>query len=144
MIFQAYFTYLRGRQSLAKDRKTIRMLESLIRLAEAHARLMFKKDIEIFDAICVIVLMEKCVNTGLLDSSYSCLLSKENYSQAKIEVLRKLGLDPFYFTDDCYDAVKYEKARQPQRPNFREDTTQFIGLDTTNTYTHTVGNKRDN
>jgi DNA replicative helicase MCM subunit Mcm2 (Cdc46/Mcm family) len=34
------------------------MLESLIRLAEAHARMMFKKDIETFDAINVIILME--------------------------------------------------------------------------------------
>ena len=105
MIIQAYFGYLRGRQTLAKDRKTIRMLESLIRLAEAHARLMFKKDIEIFDAVCVIVLMEKCVNTGLLENSYSCLLSRENYSQAKQETLRKLGLDPFYFTADDFDIM---------------------------------------
>ena len=75
MLFQAYFSYLRGRQTLAKDRKTIRMLESLIRLAEAHARMMFKKDIEIYDAICVIVLMEKCVSTGLFETNYSCLMS---------------------------------------------------------------------
>jgi DNA helicase MCM9 len=65
LIFQSYFAYLRGRSTLAKDRKTIRMLESLIRLAEAHARLMFKKDIEVFDAINVIILMEHCINTGL-------------------------------------------------------------------------------
>jgi DNA replicative helicase MCM subunit Mcm2 (Cdc46/Mcm family) len=43
------------------------MLESLIRLAEAHARLMFRKDIEIYDAVNVIILMENCVNTGLFD-----------------------------------------------------------------------------
>jgi DNA helicase MCM9 len=98
MIFQAYFGYLRGRQTLAKDRKTIRMLESLIRLAEAHARMMFKKDIEIFDAVNVIILMEKCVSTGLFEGQYSCLMSREMYSQAKQECLTKLGLDPFYFT----------------------------------------------
>jgi DNA helicase MCM9 len=79
MIFQAYFSYLRGRQTLAKDRKTIRMLESLIRLAEAHARLLFKKDIEIFDAVCVIVLMEQCVNTGLFDVHFCCVMSRDMY-----------------------------------------------------------------
>jgi len=76
MIFQAYFSYLRGRTTLAKDRKTIRMLESLIRLAEAHARLMFRKDIEIFDAVNIVILMECCVNTGLYDNNYSCLMSR--------------------------------------------------------------------
>jgi DNA helicase MCM9 len=80
MIIQSYYQYLRGRQTLAKDRKTIRMLESLIRLAEAHARLMFKKDIEIFDAINVVVLMEHCINTGLYDKNYCCLMSREVYS----------------------------------------------------------------
>lgn len=103
MLFQAYFSYLRGRQTLAKDRKTIRMLESLIRLAEAHARMMFKKDIEIYDAICVIVLMEKCVSTGLFETNYSCLMSGQAYSQAKFECLTKLGLDFSAFGDDDFD-----------------------------------------
>lgn len=103
MLLQAYFSYLRGRQTLAKDRKTIRMLESLIRLSEAHARMMFKKDIEMYDAICVIVLMEKCVSTGLFETNYSCLMSGQAYSQAKFECLAKLGLDYTAFGDDDFD-----------------------------------------
>ena len=83
------------------------MLESLIRLAEAHARMMFKKDIEIFDAVNVIILMEKCVSTGLFEGQYSCLMSREMYSQAKQECLTKLGLDPFYFTSDDFDMMQY-------------------------------------
>ncbi len=81
------------------------MLESLIRLAEAHARMMFKRDIEIFDAVQVIVLMEKCVSTGLFETQYSCLMSSETYSQVKKECLTKLGLDPFYFTNDDFDTI---------------------------------------
>ena len=74
------------------------MLESLIRLAESHARLMFRKDIEVFDAINVIILMEHCINTGLFQKPYSCLLSPEMYSQAKAEVMQGLGLhDPSFF-----------------------------------------------
>ena len=88
---------------MAKDRKTIRMLESLIRLAEAHARLLFKKDIEIYDAISVIVLMEQCVNTGLFDQNFCCVMSREMYIQAKRECLSKLGLDPGFFINDDHD-----------------------------------------
>jgi DNA helicase MCM9 len=76
MIFEAYFSFLRSKQSLPKDRKTVRMLESLIRLAEAHARLMFRKDIIIFDAISVIILMEHCLNTGLFDENYPVIMSR--------------------------------------------------------------------
>ena len=64
MIIETYFQYLRNLTTLGKDRKTIRMLESLIRLAEGHARLMNKNDIDIYDAISVIILMEHCVSTG--------------------------------------------------------------------------------
>ena len=73
------------------------MLESLIRLAEAHARLMFRKDIEIFDAICVVILMEACINTGLYNVRYPCLMSRAIYREAKFETLSKLGLDPSFF-----------------------------------------------
>ena len=43
---------------MSKDRKSVRMLESLIRLSEAHARLYMKSEATVFNAISVIVLME--------------------------------------------------------------------------------------
>ena len=87
------------------------MLESLIRLAEAHSRLMFRNEIEINDAICVVILMEHCINTGFYDKPYSCLMSRELYSQAKQETLEKLGLDREFFScedKDPYDIAGYE------------------------------------
>ena len=126
------------------------MLESLIRLAEAHARLMFKKDIEIYDAICVIVLMEKCVSTGLLENQYSCLMSREAYSQAKQECLRKLGLDPFYFTQDDFDIYMYNQVdgnpvgnhhhSRHKRDRIAEDVTEFQLHNDSEFLTHTHTN----
>jgi DNA helicase MCM9 len=43
------------------------MLESLARLSQAHARLMFKDKIEVFDVVCVILLMESSFDTGLIE-----------------------------------------------------------------------------
>ena len=72
---------------------------------------MFKKEIEIYDAICIVILMEHCINTGLYDKPYSCLMSRELYSQAKQETLEKLGLDREFFSGedkDPYDIAGYE------------------------------------
>lgn len=58
------------------------MLESLARLSQAHARLMFKEKIEVFDVICIIVLMESAFDSGLLhgvDFSEYILLDEEKY-----------------------------------------------------------------
>jgi DNA replicative helicase MCM subunit Mcm2 (Cdc46/Mcm family) len=52
------------------------MLESLIRLAEAHARMMFRKDIIIYDAVSIVILMEHCINTGLFDENYPIVMSR--------------------------------------------------------------------
>lgn len=48
---------------VSKDRKTVRMLESLIRMTEAHARLLMKSHATLFDAVSVIILMEHTLMT---------------------------------------------------------------------------------
>lgn len=48
-----------------KDRKTVRMLESLIRMTEAHARFLMKSKATVFDAVSVIVLMEHTLMTEI-------------------------------------------------------------------------------
>lgn len=64
-IVQAYYVYCRTRE--ISGRSTLRLLESLIRLCQAHARLMFKDIVELFDAISIIILMESAFYTGLID-----------------------------------------------------------------------------
>lgn len=127
MILQAYFTYLRTRSSLGKDRKTIRMLESLIRLSEAHARLMHKNDIDIYDAVCVIIIMEHCVCTGLYDELPPVIMSKQIYEKAKYDTLSKLGLTDFSFFEDEFDSVLSQENGRISLNNMGEDTAFMLG-----------------
>ena len=139
MIFQAYFSYLRGRTTLTKDRKTIRMLESLIRLAEAHARMMFRKDIIIYDAISVVILMEHCINTGLFDENYPIVMSRQMYEKAKDDALTKLALDPSYFSEE-FDAfgenIKDQVNAMGEETRMNLDTSYYNGEKTEYTVDH--------
>ena len=79
-----------------KDRKTVRMLESLIRMSEAHARLLMKSAATVFDAVSVIILMEHTLMTDLYQGELlpSVLFeSKEDYQAVRNDLFYKLGLD---------------------------------------------------
>lgn len=79
-----------------KDRKTVRMLESLIRMTEAHARLLMKSSATVFDAVSVIILMEHTLMTDLYSGSYLppvMFESQEEYLAVRDDLLYKLGLD---------------------------------------------------
>lgn len=70
ILFKSYYIYIKQCPIAGKERKTVRFLESLIRLAQAHSRLMFRTVINTFDGITAILLMEYSMSTGLIRENF--------------------------------------------------------------------------
>ncbi|XP_058163321.1 DNA helicase MCM9 isoform X2 [Dasypus novemcinctus] len=92
--------YQMQRQSDCRNaaRTTIRLLESLIRLAEAHARLMFRDTVTLEDAITVVSVMESSMQGGALLGGVNALHTSfpenplEQYRSQCELILEKLDL----------------------------------------------------
>ncbi|XP_048107176.1 DNA helicase MCM9 isoform X1 [Alosa alosa] len=92
--------YQLQRQSSGRNaaRTTIRMLESLGRLAEAHARLMFRETVTVEDAVVVVSVMECSMQGGALLGEVNALHTSfpdhpcEQYKTQCQIVLEGLGL----------------------------------------------------
>uniref|UniRef100_A0A0E0L9E0 Probable DNA helicase MCM9 n=1 Tax=Oryza punctata TaxID=4537 RepID=A0A0E0L9E0_ORYPU len=100
--------YQRQRQSGTRNaaRTTVRMLESLIRLAQAHARLMFRNEVTKLDAIAAILCIESSMTTSaIVDTAGNVLHSNftENPDQEcilKCDSVAYLSKNIKYLTDE--------------------------------------------
>ncbi|CAI0401926.1 unnamed protein product [Linum tenue] len=103
-VISSYFQLQRRSATDNAARTTIRMLESLIRLAQAHARLMFRNEVTRLDAIMAILCMESSMTTSAIVDSFGNALHSnftenpdEEYTKQEKIILEKLGLidEPF-------------------------------------------------
>jgi len=111
-ILRSYYQAQRGADVRNVARTTIRLLESMIRIAEAHARLMYRDEATIQDAIVSVTLIEASMqNTALLQSVINPLHTAfpedadlEFIKQAEI-ILKKLQLTDIL--DKVYENEKH-------------------------------------
>eukprot|EP00698_Gefionella_okellyi_P000394 TRINITY_DN10350_c0_g1_i1.p1 TRINITY_DN10350_c0_g1~~TRINITY_DN10350_c0_g1_i1.p1 ORF type:complete len:838 (+),score=157.93 TRINITY_DN10350_c0_g1_i1:45-2558(+) len=95
----AYYQRQRSADQRNAARTTIRLLESLIRIAEAHARLMFRNQVTVQDALMSVLLMDQSTHTNSLivagDSVHSNFSETPDadYLALQHAVLVKLGFD---------------------------------------------------
>ena len=99
-VLQAYYSRMRATADRDASRSTIRMLEALVRLAQAHARLMFQHEVSLVDACHAILLMEGAQNSpDIVGNDFSVLKSEfptdpmTEYVHFEKHVLAQLGLD---------------------------------------------------
>ncbi|KAF9660826.1 hypothetical protein SADUNF_Sadunf19G0004000 [Salix dunnii] len=68
-VISSYYQLQRRSATYNAARTTVRMLESLIRLAQAHARLMFRNEVTRMDAIMAILCIESSMTTSAIVDS---------------------------------------------------------------------------
>lgn len=98
-VLVAYYSNQRQANTYSEGRTTIRLLESTVRLAQAHARLMYQAEVTLRDAIYVVLLMEASTHQAKVIPNLSALHSRfdddpdATYPFLRDIVLSNLGLD---------------------------------------------------
>nr|XP_010315126.1 probable DNA helicase MCM9 isoform X2 [Solanum lycopersicum] len=98
-VISSYYQLQRRSATQNAARTTVRMLESLIRLAQAHARLMFRNEVTRLDAITAILCIESSMTTSaIVDSMGNALHSNfaenpdQEYAKQERLILERLHL----------------------------------------------------
>eukprot|EP01127_Copromyxa_protea_P016935 TRINITY_DN5123_c1_g1_i1.p1 TRINITY_DN5123_c1_g1~~TRINITY_DN5123_c1_g1_i1.p1 ORF type:complete len:1057 (-),score=254.83 TRINITY_DN5123_c1_g1_i1:27-2912(-) len=104
-----YYKQQRIASSRSAARTTIRMLESLIRLAQAHARLMYRDEVLLQDAIVAISMVEASMSSSAISGDRKPVVRSQfpkdpeaYYKEEEEVILKAIGLSHLCYTeDDC-------------------------------------------
>ena len=102
-VLSKYYQLQRRSDSLRAARTTVRLLESLVRLAQAHAKLMFHDRVDLKDAMNAIILMEASLtSTQTLNQKINIQSSEMDetdyeawYAEIEKEMLFKLEINKY-------------------------------------------------
>ncbi|XP_063007144.1 DNA helicase MCM9 isoform X2 [Melospiza melodia melodia] len=131
LILVRYYQMQRQSDCRNAARTTIRLLESLIRLAEAHARLMFRDTVTLEDAVTVVSVMESSMQGGALLGGINALHTSfpenpmEQYRTQCEIILERLELrDLLHKELQRLDRLQRENScqQQPEETNFSTTT----------------------
>ncbi|KAK9720084.1 DNA helicase mcm9 [Basidiobolus ranarum] len=99
LVLSRYYQTQRQTDSRNAARTTIRLLESLIRLSQAHARLRSSNQVTVMDAVVVVTLLEASMQSSALLGPTSTLHAafpkdpEEEYYKQEQVILNRLGLN---------------------------------------------------
>ncbi|EEZ97925.1 DNA helicase MCM9 [Tribolium castaneum] len=99
-ILSGYYQAQRRKNCRNKSRTTVRLLDSLVRLSQGHARLMFHKEVEIVDAVLAVILVETAMecDSSVFNLNFDTrrdfpLDPEQNYRELAQIVLQELQLN---------------------------------------------------
>ncbi|KAF6170301.1 hypothetical protein GIB67_042991 [Kingdonia uniflora] len=99
-VISRYYQLQRRSATQIAARTTVRMLESLIRMAQAHARLMFRNEVTRLDAIAAILCIESSMTTSaIVDSVGNALHSNFTENPDQECILAVLRMFCKYFSN---------------------------------------------
>ena len=123
-ILTTYYRKQRKCDFLDQARTTVRLLESLIRISQAHARLMWRDEVLIQDAVVAIILMECSSHTSSILNIESVMRSTfpddpdSEYREQERQVLQALGIS--------FSSLGEEQVHlDPEEANLMERAPEF-------------------
>ncbi|CAH1787204.1 unnamed protein product [Owenia fusiformis] len=123
-VLQAYYRAQRMADGRNAARTTMRLLESMIRLSQAHARLMFRNEVLTQDAVVAVSIMESSMQGAALLGGVNALhtsfpedAESEYRAQAEM-ILGRLNLQ---------EELTMENSRLDEEARLREETTALSG-----------------